>query len=285
MPQLKGKEEPPPVMRTEETPITRPTEPEYDGTTRATHSGRGEPIFDWSKHQGELEVEHPFRERGLIRITRDRDYIYTVKESDQSRAMSFRGGLFHPDRLENPQDAGQPGATFDDNYEASNAPAILMTYEWQFWPSAIGKWAFQVGSGFFVAQGHGHFVGGVNAGLTPRETFTFLMIPLNVGMAYRMQFWHRQMVVPYAEGGGSVLSFAELRDDNHGPKAGGTLGAYFAAGGALNLTYFDPMSRIQLDREYGINAVYLTAEFRQLITMQKYDFTSNMLAGGFLMEY
>ena len=294
---------PPPEMKAEEPPNPPQKEPEpeihpvqeapltYDGTTRATTSGRGEPLFDWSKHRGEQEVEHPFRERGLIRITKDREYIYKVKESEQKHAMSFRAGLFHPSRLANPDAPKQDsGRTFDENYSQSNAPAFMLTYEWQLWQTPIGKWALQVGSGAFIAQGNGHFVvtgsTSPNQGLTPREVFTFLLVPLNIGPVYRLQLFHRQMVVPYAEGGGTLFSFAELRDDNKGPKAGGSIGAYAAGGLALNLTYFDALSRIQLDREYGINAVYLTAEFRQIVSItQRYDFTSNMVNGGFLMEY
>lgn len=264
-------------------------EPAYDGTTRATQSGQGEPIFDWSKHQGETEVPHPFREKGLIRITKDREYLYKVNESPQSRAFTFHVGLYHPNELANPDNPGQVGATFDENYQSSNSPSIMLDYEWQLWKSPVGKWGLKVGSGLFVAQGNGHFAAGSgnpNAGLTPREVFTFALVPVNVGAVYRLQLWHRQMLVPYAEGGGTLFGFSEFRDDNKGPKFGGALGAYFAAGGALNLTYFDPRSRIRLDREYGINAVYLTAEFRQIISITKrYDFTSNLVNGGFLMEY
>jgi hypothetical protein len=263
----------------------------YDGTTRATKSGRGEPLFDWSKHQGEQEVEHPFRERGLIRITKSREYLYKIDETEQKHAASFTAGMFHPGNLSNPDAAGEVGSTFDDNYQQSDAPAFTVTYEWQFWPSAIGKWGIQAGSGAYIAQGNGHFVvhdgaTNPNAGLTPREVFTFAVIPLNLGVVYRLQMFHRQMVVPYGLGGGTVFSFAELRDDNKGPKFGGSLGAYFAGGVALNLTYFDALSRIQLDREYGINAVYLTAEFRQIVAItQRYDFTSSLVNAGFLMEY
>jgi hypothetical protein len=46
------------------------------------------------------------------------------------------------------------------------------------------------------------------------------------------------------------------------------------------------MSAIQLDREYGINRVYLTAEFRGIVSItQNYDFTSNLINGGLLMEF
>ena len=162
----------------------------------------------------------------------------------------------------------------------------MVEWEWQLWRSPIGKWGATLGSGVYIAQGHGHFKGTANAGLTPREIFTFAIFPLNVGAIYRLQIWDRQMIIPYAAGGGTIFGFTEFRDDDKPPKFGGSLGAYYAAGGALNLTYFDAKSKIQLDREYGINSVYLTVEYRGIVALsKKYDLSSDMLNAGFLMEY
>jgi hypothetical protein len=249
-------------------------------------SSSGEPIFDWSKHRGEREVAHPFAEKGLIRIKKDGTYIYKTEESKQKDAFSFAFGLFDPSNLSNP-DAQGPTAEFKNNYDQTNSPAIMATYEWQFMKSPVGKMGLRVGSGLYVAQGNGHFKStGPNSALTPREIFTFLAMPNNVGVVYRMQFWDRQLFVPYGEGGGIAWTFAELRDDNKNPKFGGALGAYFAAGLAVNLTYFDKVAALQLDREYGINRVYLTAEYRPIISLsEKYDFSSDMIDAGFLMEF
>jgi hypothetical protein len=246
-------------------------------------SASGQPIFDWSKHRGEREVPHPFAEKGLIRITKNKDYYYKVKESDQNRAFDFKVGMFNPTNLQNPD----TGVSFQDNYEQTQNPAIMFNYEWQLWQSPIGKWGLRAGTGFYVAQGHGHFdSAGPNKGLTPRENFTFALIPANVGAVYRLQLWHRQLFVPYAEGGGTLFGFTEFRDDNKPPKFGGSVGAYFAGGVAFNLTYFDALSRINLDREYGINTVYLTVEYRGVVAiMKRYDFTGDLFNAGFLMEY
>jgi hypothetical protein len=249
-------------------------------------SSSGEPIFDWSKHRGEKEVAHPFAEKGLIRIKKDGTYIYKTEESKQKDAFSFTFGLFDPSHLSNP-DAQGPTAEFKNNYDQTNSPAIMASYEWQFMKSPVGKMGLRAGSGLYVAQGNGHFKStGPNSALTPREIFTFLAMPNTVGVVYRMQFWDRQLFVPYGEGGGIAWTFAELRDDNKNPKFGGALGAYFAAGLAVNLTYFDKTAALQLDREYGINRVYLTAEYRPIISLSdKYDFSSDMIDAGFLMEF
>ncbi len=246
----------------------------------------GEKTFDWSKHQNETEVAHPFAEKGLIRISKDKTYLYKVEESPQDRAADMHIGSFNPIHLSNPDQVGKRGATFEENYDQTSNPAVLFNYEWQMWRSAIGKFGVRIGSGIFVAQGNGHFVGDVNAAKTPREVFTFGLLPNALGVVYRMQMWHRQLIVPYAEGGGNLFTFAEFRDDNKSPKFGGSLGVYGVAGVALNLTYFDYLARIQLDREYGINACYLTIEYRTLVAVTKrYDMTSDFVNAGFLMEY
>ena len=269
-----------------EAPYERPEslDANYDGSERATSSSSGEPIFDWSKHKGETEVQHPFAPKGLIRVTKDLTYVYKTEEIEQTRAMTFKAGVFDPSRLSNPDEAGLPGANFSDNY-AATSPALMLDYEWQKWRGALGKIGLRAGGGLFLVQGHGHFVGGVNAGLTPKEIFTFVTVPLNVGLVYRMNFGRRPMFVPYVEGGGTIFTFGELRDDNKAPKLGAAFGAYAAAGVGFNLTYFDAMSRIQLDREYGISAIFLTAEFRELIAFSRYDFTSPLINGGFCMEF
>ncbi len=266
--------DPTPTSPTAETQPSTPAEPD------------SQKIFDWSRARGEREVKHPFAEKGLIRIDKDRAYFYRVKPSDQNRAVSVHVGLYDPLNLSNPDNADSPNASFESNYDQSANPAVIFQYEWQLWRSPIGKLGLRLGSGLFVAQGHGHFVNEVNQDLEPRENFTFLMFPNSLGAVYRMHIWDKQLIVPYAEGGGTAFAFSEIRDDDTAPKFGGAFGAYVALGGALNMTYFDYMSRIQLDREYGINACYLALEYRrfQAITT-RYDFTSDYINAGILVEY
>lgn len=255
-------------------------------TPERPRSADGEKIFDWSKHKGEKEVAHPFAEKGLIRITKDDVYVYKVDETAQNRAASFRIGVFNPENLENPEQSGKPGATFEENYDQTDMPAIMVDYEWELFKTPIGKLGLRAGTGVYVAQGHGHFASEENYDKEPLEVFTFVAFPNAVGAVYRAQFWDKQLFVPYAEGGGIAFAFTEFRDDDKGPKFGGAPAAYYAAGCGINLTYFDALSRIQLDREYGINRVYLTLEYRGIVALSdKFDFSSDMFNGGFLMEF
>lgn len=275
------------------TPTSEPAVGTLDAPADTSSSSGGSPgsggvIFDWRKYPDAKLVPHPYAEKGLIRIDKNRNYIYKVDESDQKTATSVRFAPYIPQNLEGSAGEDRITPTFEDAYDQTDTPAILLDWEWQLWRSPIGKFGATLGGGVYVAQGNGRFTGPVNSslGLVPREIFTFVLFPINVGAVYRLHLWHKQLLVPYAAGGGTLFAFSELRDDDKPPKFGGSFGAYYAAGAALNLTYFDNLSRIQLDREYGINAVYLTAEYRGVVALSsRFDFSGDMINAGFMMEY
>lgn len=223
-------------------------------------------------------IEHPNASKGLIKITRDRTYIYKVEKSPQTRASSVRFGFVEFNDLENPES----GATFFQNYDQTESPYIVVDYEWQVWQSLIGKWGLTAGVGAYFATGHGRFE---TQTLEPRENFTFITIPFTGGAVYRMHLWEKQPLIPYGSGGIAAFSFSEIRDDDKGPKFGGALAGYFAVGGAFNMNFLDTWSMLEMDRDYGINSVYLVAEYRRYIGLTDYDFTSDFLNAGFLLEF
>jgi hypothetical protein len=262
-------------------PATAP--PAASGYTDPAN-GDSRPFFDWSQHKGETLVKHPLAEKGLIEITKDKTYIYTVPEGKGTHAATFHVGIFNPVNLKNPD--GDANATFADNYGQSSSPAIFIDYEWTLFKLPIGKLSLTAGSGVFVAQGHGHFTHPeLNPGLTPKENFTFAAFPTSTGLTYRLQFYDKQLIVPYGSGGGTLIPFTELRDDNQGPKFGGALAAFAAVGGALNLTSFDKLSAIALDREYGVTRVWLNGEFREMIALSRYDFGGGLINFGITCEF
>lgn len=246
--------------------------------------GQSVPRFDWSKHRNQEKVRHPLAEKGLIRITKDKTYVYGVESSPQNRAAGFRFGVFNPVNLENPETSGQAFSTFEENYDNTQNPALLFDYEWQLLHFGIGKLGLKLGTGIYFAQGHGHFENGNVE--TPREQFTLLIFPNSLGAVARFQMWESQLLVPYVDGGLTAFTFSEIRDDDKGPKFGAALASYWAVGGQFNLSYFDSLTRIALDREYGINRIYLVGEYRYVLALSdKFDFTSDLINAGFLMEF
>lgn len=230
------------------------------------------------------KIRHPLAEKGLIRITKERTYIYKTERTPQNHAFSFRLGMFDPINLENPDN----GATFEDNYPEADSPILIVEYEWQLFKTAVGKFGIKAGSGIYYANGNGRFKTGYeeNVGKDPKEVFTFLAFPNSLGIVYRAQFWDKQLLVPYADGGVIGYTFSEFRDDGGTPKFGFSPAAYGAAGLAFNLSAFDSISAFNLDREYGINSVFIVAEYRNVISLGgKFDLSSDLFNAGFLMEF
>ncbi len=224
-------------------------------------------------------IRHPFAAKGLTKITREKTYIYRVKESDQKKASSMRFGPFTPTKLENTKTR----AIFEDFYPSNN-PALLFDYEWQIF-SKFGKLGLTLGSGVAMASGNGQFATVSNGAVVPQEKFTFVVFPNSAGAILRFQFMDNQIFVPYVSGGGTAFLFGEFRDDGGNPKFGGAVGGYAAAGLNFSLDFLDDVSMLELDREYSINNIYLTAEFRKIVGVGTFNFTSDLINGGVTIEF
>jgi hypothetical protein len=237
------------------------------------------PVVPYLRRSKEKQmIEHPWAEKGLIKIEKSGAYRYKTTESPIDAAFSLRVGMFDPVNLENPD----VDIAFADIYDPSSGPLILGDYELRFLKS-FGKMALKLGGGLFVTSGKGVFE--ENPSQQALESFSFFAVPLTVSLIYRMQFWEKQPFVPYAEGGGLGIPFVELRDDGASPKIGASYGAYFAGGLQIDLGLFGAEEMLDLDREYGINRAWLQVEFRSQFNLGKYDFSGNIINAGFLFEY
>lgn len=232
-----------------------------------------------------VATPHPNAKKGLIRITQDRTYVYRVPRSKQDRAFAFKFGIFDPDQLENPD----TGITFVDSYDSTSGPMLSFEYEWQWWRGSLGKLGVKLGSGLFVTEGNGRFKNNFaenGTKSTPEEKFTFVAFPNLAGVIYRAQFSDTQTLVPYGDGGLTAITFAEFRDDKDVPRLGLGYGAFFSGGLAINLNGLDNLSILELDREYGINSIFLTGEFRQIVNLgSNFNFESSVISGGITMEF
>lgn len=91
-------------------------------------------------------------------VTKDKVYLYGTRSSSQKHAVSFKFGFMDFANLENPDTSGQPNASFEENYDSTSNPALLLEYEYHLFRFGIGKVAAKAGTGFYIAQGNGHFV-------------------------------------------------------------------------------------------------------------------------------
>jgi hypothetical protein len=113
----------------------------------------------------EVQMPHPLAEKGLKRITSDKIYLYETVASPREHSLAVKFGMYDPINLQN-----EDKTNFADIYERSEAPMILIDYEWK-WFNVLGEWNFQVGTGIFFTQGNGVFAN--NNTLRAREKFSF----------------------------------------------------------------------------------------------------------------
>jgi hypothetical protein len=223
-------------------------------------------------------IDHPWSEKGLIKIEKSGVYRYKTTESPIDAAFSIRAGTFDPVNLENPD----ADVAFGEIYNPTSGPMLLLDYELRFLKS-FGKMGLKLGGGLFLTSGRGVFE--EDPTVQALERYTFVTVPLTAGLIYRAQYFDKQPIVLYAEGGGMAIPFLELRDDGNGTKVGGSYGLFFAGGLQVDMALFGAEDIMNLDREYGINRMWLQVEFRSQINLGKFDFSGNIINAGFLFEY
>ena len=230
--------------------------------------------------QGTYYIEHPNSAKGLYLIDKNKDYFYRVKPSDQREVSSLLIGTYEPTKL------GSGAYTFNDLYDETDFPMVYYSYDRELF-RGFGRLSWEIGAGLYIAQGHGRFED--NRDEPPKEKFTLFVMPLSFGATYRLKFFDYQWIIPFGEGGIDLFAFGENRDDDQNPTLGAALGAalasHFSAGVSLALGK-DARSFLELDREYGINSIFLTAVYRAYVGLSdKYDFTGDFISGGLTMEY
>ncbi len=226
----------------------------------------------------EIKVRHPLAEKGLTRITSDKEYLYETVESPMKHSMGIKFGIFDPINLKNGQ-----GTNFASIYNRSNSPMILIDYEWK-WKPFLGEVNWQVGTGLYFTQGNGVFKN--NPGIPAREKFTFLAIPITANFIFKLKLSERQWIVPFGGAGLGIMGFSEIRDDFAGPKFGATAIAPVFVGGALSVNALAPETGRTLDREYGINRTLIAVELRQFLAVtNKFDFSGDIINAGLMIEY
>jgi hypothetical protein len=214
-------------------------------------------------------------------ITMDGEFTYAVAASEFTGAAGLRFGMLSPPRITNTTN----GLTYKQIYGENDIPGLLFEYEYPL-TSAIGRIGIKFETGAYYAQANGRFLRSARAAEVPEEIFTFLMVPLQGMIHYRFQYADNQLMVPFIEGGASYNGIVELRDDNKGPRFGGAPALIASGGVNILLDWIDRHAIRQLDAEYGINHVWFTAQYRQIIGLkEEIDFTTHLISAGFTFDF
>lgn len=262
-------------------PAVIPEEPKLDVKPRASQKPKvvRQPI------KGKVEyIEHPLAAQGLTTITKEGTYIYKTADIKEKNISGIvRMGMMDPPKIV----ATDGTTTFDSMYSGSQQSILMFDYEWHPF-SGYGKLGVQAGFGLLLAYGNGRFVSDDPAinGSQAKEKYTFVALPINVGVVYRLEWLHRQWFAPYVSGGGTYIPVAEIRDDGKSPNAMGTPGAYGAGGMLFNISAINRDTAFTLKSEYGINNLWVSIDYRYLQTFNEdLDFSSSIVGGGIVVDY
>lgn len=237
-----------------------------------------------SKSGGVEYIHHPQAAQGLMTITKDGAYIYRTKSpTTTSESGTFRVGMIDPPAIQSADGTSDYGSMYGDSRQAM----FMFDYEWKPF-NRYGSLGVQVGLGLMYANGQGRFL--VDDPQFPnqeaKEEYTFLAVPLNLGVIYRLEWADRQWVAPYLSAGGTYVGVVEFRDDGKSPSILGTPGVYGAGGLLLNITAMSRQTAFNLSSEYGITNLWLVLEYRQLQTFSEdLDFSSGIMGAGITVDY
>jgi hypothetical protein len=210
-------------------------------------------------------------------------HIYKTTPSPISRSAGIHVGPITPTNLSGKID----GITYKNVY--GNATPFLVGFDYEFLLfQEAGKFGLRPALGFFTASGQGRFRS--TPSLQADEIISLYAFPTSLSATYHLQFWDRQILVPFGEAGGDYIGFMEYRPDKEkfqdATRFGGATAWHWAAGLQLQLDFLNREGLWQLDSEYGINHIYLVGDVRQIIGLSTpYDFTALVYEGGFLFEF
>ena len=230
----------------------------------------------WAQDQ---KVPHPQSKQGLIRINRDGSYQYRVPEKPRSRSFAVRVASLQAPQIRN----STTNATYESVYGSNPLSLLLLDYEWMLTGKA-GAASLSLGGGFTTVKGVGILQDSRSS--PAQERFDLYVIPLTFGVNYRLDFSHRQWLVPVLSGQASYFVVSEKRDDRStfrtvaAPSVGG------GAGLSFGLSRLNSRIGAQFEREYGLADFWITVEGRVLQGLNSnVNFSSSMLALGITSDF
>lgn len=233
-------------------------------------------------------IHHPAAQtEGLQRIDSEGNYIYNTDQKLTNQSLSFHLGMvYNPEvTVEITQHNTQNVYVldFDTMYDGAQKLSVGLDYEYYFSINS-GKLGAQVGGAMQYASGHGRLVS--NPSQESIENFTFITMPLFLGLVYRFEYKDRQMIAPYLAGGGTYTALLETRDDQSGVNAIGYFGFYGAAGGLVNVGAFSREFISSMRSEYGISNFWINLEFRIVnVESEAFTYQNNFIQGGVTFDF
>jgi hypothetical protein len=237
-------------------------------------------VDDSSNPKDGKYIYHPNQDKGLYKINRNGEYLYKYKKSKLHGFIHLKGGLYDFENF--PTDI--EGLQFEDFYDSNKTTTFLIEYDWPIFKK-FQSLSLKFTGGFSYNRGRGKFIDSTID--TPvQERFTFWFFPIGVGLTYKLKFISNQIFLPYVHASFNYNFMIEYKEDFDSFKYLGILGANAAAGLSINMGWFERLTALQLDQDFGINNVYLSFEARQVLSFEKdNDINGLVFLGGFSFEY
>jgi hypothetical protein len=225
-------------------------------------------------------IYHPNQDKGLFKINKNDEYLYRYEKTKLNGFLHLKFGSYNFENF--PSDV--PGVQFVDFYDSNSAFTFLLEYDWPIFKK-MQSLSLNFSGGFSYNRGRGQFVDTSIA--TPvQERYTLWFLPMGLGLTYKLKFISNQIFLPYVNGSLNYNLLLEYREGFEAFKYLGIFGAHFAGGVSINLGWFERLTALQLDQEFGINNVYLTLEGRQVVSFEEdNDITGFVFLGGLSFEY
>lgn len=225
-------------------------------------------------------IYHPNQDKGLFKINKNDEYIYKYDRTELHGFLHIKFGSYNFENF--PSDV--EGVQFEDFYDSNSAFALFLEYDWPVFKK-MQSLTLNFSGGLSYNRGRGQFVD--TSITTPvQERYTLWFLPMGVGLTYKLKFISNQIFLPYVNGSLNYNLLLEYREGLEAFKYLGIFGAHFAGGVSINLGWFERLTALQLDQEFGINNVYLTLEGRQVVSFEEdNDITGFVFLGGLSFEY
>ncbi len=203
---------------------------------------------------------------------------YSVKASPISANIGLKLGFINPPEIDS-------RVNYNTIYDYSKNFLILADYEHKLFKK-LGHMAIKLGLGLMFARGTGIFAEGINADKQALEKYTLIIAPISVGLNYRLQYWSNQFLSPFVLAGADMFNIMEIRDDGARPNVMSSPSVHF--GGGIQIT-IDSLAGSQvnnLEKEYGVNHMYILAEIRQYIGITtNVNLNNTLFLGGVSFDF
>jgi len=171
-------------------------------------------------------------------------------------------------------------------------PDVTLFYEYQpFHSEWFGNFGVVGMFGVAYFKGKGKFgnatllaPSGVPFGAESRTNFTFLNVPLFVGVNYRFNLL--RIIRPYVQAGPAMNLYFESRNDGEPPVRARSQGAIASGGINILLDWISPSTAHELYLDMGVQHFYLTLDYSRSFTFSgPISFDSSVFSAGMTYEF